>query len=320
MKRLIAIAAVLLLAGCATTYQERYVDADGGYYYPAYEGQGDYYTGYERDDSAYYEVGYGYGWGSAYYSPFWRLDRYRCGWGHPRHYCSGYWRPHGGWSFSVGYWDPWYWRGYGQYSYGWYHPPHYWTRPPTRRPDRRPESRPLYPEPGAPTQGQTSVSGEYLRPEPSRRPESRPLVRPGVRPLYREPTAEPQSGAPVRASAGATSRPAPRPLYREGGRGEAEARRAPVRQRPVMAEPGTPPPGARWESPRQAPAREPVSRPAPRPYVRESGGQAPREVRAPAREYRAPARQERVAPRPEPRPRAPEPRPSSQNRGEVREE
>ncbi len=311
MKRLIAIAAVLLLAGCATTYQERYVDADGGYYYPAYEGQGDYYTGYEYDDYAYYEVGYG----SAYYSPFWRLDRYRCGWGYPGNFCGGYWRPHGGWSFSVGYWDPWYWRGYGQYSYGWYRPPHYWTRPPTRQPDQRPLPRPLYPEAVAPGQGQTSVGGEYLRPAPSRRPEARP----GVRPLYREPMGEPQSGAP-RPATGPSSRPAPRPLYREGGRGGAESRSAPARPRPAMAPERMPPPGARWESPRQAPVREPVSRPTARPAVREPGGQAPREVRAPAREYRAPPRQERAAPRPEPRPRAAEPRPSSQNRGEVREE
>ena len=60
MNRLFALAATLLLAGCVTVPSDRYVDTGDGYYYPAYDDQGDYYAGYDYDDPYYdgYDDGY----------------------------------------------------------------------------------------------------------------------------------------------------------------------------------------------------------------------------------------------------------------------
>src|SRR5690606_33546518 len=103
MKRLLALAAVLLLAGCATTYSGGY-----GYgsdrYYDYYSGEPYYYDdgygyGYGGDpygwDSS-WSFGFSYGYGYDYYgygvAPFWRLDRYRCGYW-PYYDCYSHWRP-----------------------------------------------------------------------------------------------------------------------------------------------------------------------------------------------------------------------------------
>ena len=79
MTRIIAaLAALVLLSGCATYgdgyYQDdRAVYADGSYYYPADEYEGDYYYGAEPAYDYNYIYTYGYG-----YTPFWGLDRFRC--------------------------------------------------------------------------------------------------------------------------------------------------------------------------------------------------------------------------------------------------
>ena len=101
-----------------------------------------------------------YGYYDYGYSPFWRLDRYRCRAGYYR-YCNSYWRPYGGWSFSISAWDPWYWSGYGHYSSGWYYYPQYWHRPSTPEPERPRYPRPLYRE-DTPPPGPTSVVGRAV--------------------------------------------------------------------------------------------------------------------------------------------------------------
>ncbi|WP_146907774.1 hypothetical protein [Arenimonas daejeonensis] len=107
---------LILLAGCTTYSGNHYRDgyySDGGYYYPAEDGYGDYYAapdyGYDYD---YYDYGY------STYTPFWGLHRYGCGaWGG----CSPYWsyyygRPYSGWSLSYGqHWSYGSWGWYGQY-------------------------------------------------------------------------------------------------------------------------------------------------------------------------------------------------------------
>ena len=166
MNRLFALAATLLLAGCVTVPSDRYVDTGDGYYYPAYDDQGDYYAGYDYDDSYYYGYDDGYhGYYDYGYTPFWRLDRYRCRAGYYR-YCNSYWRPYGGWSFSISAWDPWYWSGYGHYSSGWYYYPQYWHRPSTPEPERPRNPRPLYREdtpPPAPLAARPGASGRGAR-------------------------------------------------------------------------------------------------------------------------------------------------------------
>src|SRR5688572_11694843 len=160
LARLIALP-LLLLAGCTTYYGDGYREpyySDGGYYYPAEDGYGDYYAAPEYD---YYDYGY------SSYVPFWGLDRYGCGyWSSCSPYWNGYYgRPYSGWSLSFGsHWSYGYWGWYGSswapwYGYGgyYYRPPYYYDhdydydrpdRPEPPRPAGRPANpRPLYPEP-----------------------------------------------------------------------------------------------------------------------------------------------------------------------------
>lgn len=119
---LVMLLAILALSGCATTANEVVPKAvlldDGHYYFPAQDGNGDYYSqAPERRSTFAFEIGFGYG----YFSPYFN------------HYCSprawhcppwAYWPGHGfdyGWPyagrpyFGHGYFDDFRdpWRGYG---------------------------------------------------------------------------------------------------------------------------------------------------------------------------------------------------------------
>lgn len=205
---LILLAAAFALAGCAT-YDSAYygrapIYRDGGYYYPQYDGYGDYYYG--RPETIVREYGYG-GW--PYY-------------GHGYGYYGG--------GYRYGY-DPWGWGGWG-----WpYHRRHSHRHPPPAQPPREPPTERI-PKPPMPPIQQPLEPGErrpWTRPgrweprggpgydDPDRRTDrERPPVRPaigtprrvdGPRPVQPPPT--PRFEAP---------RPAPvfREPSRPGGSGE----------------------------------------------------------------------------------------------------
>lgn len=293
MKRLLtALAALLLLSGCATYgdgyYQGREVYRDGGYYYPAYEGEGDYYYGEDYDDYRYdygYGVGYGYG-----YAPFYGLDRYRCrsyygctpAWGgyYPYSYSPG-------WSFGFGnYWSWNNWGWYGGYRSRDYYRDYYRDRERQREyerervrqgyPDRNGERSQPKPVPGARYQPQyprpvgsprPSVGGEPVRPPVRRTPEA------SVRPM-------PSSGGEAVRPAypGVRTKPAYEPSPRYAEPAPRQQYRAPAPVRPAPATSGGPQmryPSARpapesrpAPPPRAMPRPMPAPKPAPEPRVR----------------------------------------------------
>lgn len=211
MTRRLALFASLLvlgLAGC-TTYGDGYRDSyyrDGGYYYPAEDGYGDYYQGRDYADARYYD--------RYSYSPFWGLGRYSCG---AFHSCSPYWnryyrRPYSGWSFSFGsHWSYGSWGWYGQhwspwYGPGYYHGHHHWHH------RDRDHNRPPVTAPGPVT--------EVVRPLP--RPDFSDQGWKRERPIDQEPTG-PRPGyggyGNGRSPGGEVSvRPLPRPDFRSDGR------------------------------------------------------------------------------------------------------
>lgn len=344
MTRIIAaLAALVLLSGCVTTgdgyYSDRAVYADGSYYYPTYEDEGDYYYG---EEPAYdYNYSYGFGWGYGY-TPFWGLDRYRCRsyygcvpvWGgyYPYYYAPG-------WDFSFGSswgWSHWGW--YGSYRWSNRHPwydNNYHYRHGDHRDDRRPPP-PRNARERLERENRMPARGRMDDPDVQRRFEER---RPGLGEWgRREPDPitndeRPRPQAPVEPQAPVRNpglgRPAPRDL---DGRFER------VREREV--EPGIEMPRRSGMPVRQAPSsegaprmrypvrereyepRQPAGNPSPRMMMREPAqprpSQAPRQMGEP-RQMSAPRMESRPAPmrsapspRPEPRP-APQMRPASQN-------
>lgn len=325
MKRLLpALAALLLLSGCATYgdgyYQGREVYRDGGYYYPAYDGEGDYYYGEDYDDYRYdsgYGVGYGYG-----YAPFHGLDRYRC-----RSYygCAPVWGgyyPYSyspGWSFSFGnYWSWNNWGWYGGYRSRDYYRDYYRDREREREYERE-----------RVRQGYPDREGVRSRPKPD----------PGLRyPRYPQRIPESQDvrprpsmgGEPVRPPVRRTPEAGVRPMPSTGGEGVQPAypgvRTKPAVE-PVRGSEPLPRPGVRYRyteprddarpAPRAMPQR--YAEPAPRPEPRRYAEPAPRQqYRAPAPVRPAPAaaggpqmRYPSARPAPEARPQpAPKPAPA----------
>jgi len=262
MKRLLAISAVLLLAGCATY--------TGGGHYHGYDRYYDYYSGEPYyDDYGYDPYGYdsggwdgygsfglGYGYGV---TPFWRLDRYRCGYW-PYYHCPGYWRPSSGWSFSIGYWDPYYWGGYGWYGHTWYkRPPRYYWDPDWHRDRDRHRHRDRYGDRDRDRHRDRDRDRDRDhtgRPDPGPRPPERTVERPTTSPPLRdvaEPGPEwrgPRQQPPADQTA---SEPGPR-----SGRGLGNAGVPATRVRP----PAVDEPERRSDSPGNWRAQVPV-RPAP---------------------------------------------------------
>lgn len=343
MKRLLpALAALLLLSGCATYgdgyYQGREVYRDGGYYYPAYEGEGDYYYGEDDYDYDYgYGVGYGYG-----YAPFHGLDRYRCrsyygctpAWGgyYPYSYSPG-------WSFGFGnYWSWNNWGWYGGYRSRDYYRDYYrdhdrgynldrqrdrdYERERIRhrypggdgKPNPGPNYRPGYSRPpsGGP---RPSVGGEPVRPQVRRAPEAtvRPMPSSGgeaVRPSYPGLRTKP-AVAPVRGS-----EPLPRPGVRYRYTEPRDDARPAPRTAPQRYDEPSPRPSPRYAEP--AP-RQQFRAPAPvRPAPATSGGPQMRYPSARAAPESRPQPAPRAMPRPMPAPKpAPEPRVRTTSQNET---
>lgn len=315
-RRLVLLATLMMLglSGCVTMsdgYDRVSYYSDGGYYYPAEDGYGDYYQGREDVNYRYYE--------SSAYSPFWRLDRYACG---PYYGCSPYWnsyygRPSSGWGISFGsQWNYGSWGWYGRDWSPWYDSRSYWRHP--RRPhndDRLPPGV-LRPGEGAPGQ---SGSARPPRQDYTGRP--RPGLRePGViddnggpgsmpRPLPRDnggdrPGPGGDQGRPgygpgaivPRDDNDGRVRPLPRPDFRDRYDGK-----QPVRD----AEPGLPPGVRPGMTPRPVERdRDAPYRPEPR-YERPEPREQPRYERPEPREQ---PRYERPEPREQPRYERPEPR------------
>lgn len=145
MHRFLLIAAMTVLSGCATVYEDRYA------YYPG-DAYGDYYYG--QDDRSYARVslgygGYGYGysaydslfWGLqySYFDPFWYPNFYYGVTYFPRHYGWSYWYAGSYWRWRYfhpyspyygSYWDHYYawnhWPGHrGRYGHGHHDSPRY---------------------------------------------------------------------------------------------------------------------------------------------------------------------------------------------------
>lgn len=301
-RRLVLLASLMLLglSGCMTVNDDYYRQghySDGGYYYPAEDGYGDYYQGPEQVDYRYYD--------SYSYSPFWSLDRYSCG----AHYsCSPYWnsyyrRPYSGWNLSFGShrsygswgwygnrWNPWY--DHHDYYRHPRHPEPGYIRPPGQ--DQNVGPRPGLREPGViddegerpmprPPYDDGPVPGQVVLPPGAERPMPRPEFRERYesRPVPREQAIQApvdESWQPPAADSGGE-----RPVDRgdDGGR---------------ILEP-------RYERPEPR-GMSPYDRPEPREMPRYESYERP----AP-REERAEPREAPPAERPEPR----ETRPSSQN-------
>lgn len=214
---LILLAAAFALAGCAT-YDSAYygrapIYRDGGYYYPQYDGYGDYYYG--RPETIVREYGYG-GW--PYY-------------GHGYGYYGG--------GYRYGY-DPWGWGGWG-WPYHRRHPPRH---PPPAQEPHPPMSQPLPPRrgaapppsmtrPGQPRTGHREPWGRGERPpgggpgydDPDRRPYSRLPVRPEIgTPPRRVDDGSRVAPPQPRQPAPSFEAPRPQPAFREpsrpGGSGE----------------------------------------------------------------------------------------------------
>ncbi|HEX5694649.1 MAG TPA: hypothetical protein VFY00_08550 [Arenimonas sp.] len=287
MKRLFALFVPLIaLTGCATYgdgyYRDRTVYRDGGYYYPAYEGAGDYYYGADQgyDYDYHYGSGIGYGYG---YSPFWGLDRYRCRsyygcvptWGgyYPYHYSPG-------WSFSVG--NTWGWGNLGWYGgYRWNNYPRYRPRPDYGRYEPRAKPKPTgrtppaqsapYYVPGQPIR-RPVVEGEYAR-NPAYPVQTKPARvdsgydRPVPKPTDRFDRGTRPYTKPGRVDEGV---PLPRTRYRQPVRGEpvdSPRQRYSVPVQPAPARSG----GARmrYPEPMRSPSRQAVGQPGrPAPQAR----------------------------------------------------
>lgn len=304
MKRLIYLLLPLFaLAGCATYdsgyYRERTVYRDGGYYYPAYGDEGDYYYGaddygYDYDYDYRYGAGIGYGYG---YSPFWGLDRYRCrGWYGCVPAYGGYYPYHysPGWSFSIG--NSWHWGNWGWYGgYRWYDRPYY-RRPRPHYPDDydnedRPRTGEAIPVP-KPTDRLQRMQQQRAGALPPRLP-TRPAPAPGSRPVV---GGERVSGnrrlreeSPAAVMPAARSQPKP------------TMRRATVPVQPAPAQAGGP--RMRYPSPSESRPAPVVRGAAPDPRLMQ--GQPRQQSRAPV--YTRPSPEARPVPRPSARP---EPRPA----------
>ncbi len=283
MKRLLALLVPLVaLTGCATYgdgyYGDRSVYRDGGYYYPAYEGEGDYYygaDGYDYDYPYPNSVSYGYGYGYGY-SPFRGMDRFRCrsyygcvpSWGgyYPYHYAPG-------WSFSVG--NTWGWNNWGWYGgYRGHDRPRYYPRPDYHRDRPRPMPKPA----GRLPQGQSA---------PVYRAPSQPAYRPPVQGERAGTPAQRSATKPGRVDAAADARPMPKPGVRY--------ERAPETRARALAQPAPAQAGGsrmRYPEPVRTQSRQPAS--SPQPMVRQSQGARYVPPTAPARAVP----QERYAPMP----------------------
>ena len=326
-RRLVLLASLLLLglSGCVTMnegyYREGYY-SDGGYYYPAEDGYGDYYQGPEDIDYRYYD--------SYSYEPFWRLDRYACG---AYYSCSPYWnsyyrRPYSGWSLSFGsHWSYGNWGWYGNQWNPWYDHRDYWrhSRHP-RRPDPGSTLPPGVLTPPGPGNQRPPREDYTIRPRPGLREpgviyegEGRPRLRPGGDRGPGQPGPGPGPGPgqdvmPVRGDGEGYVRPLPRPDFRD----REDRKPAPINA-PGRGVSPAPTQEADMPRPDYRDFREPARRPpqeAPR-YERPQPREMPRYERPEPREM----------PRPEPReaPRfeRPEPREmptASQNERPEREE
>ncbi|HEU0153434.1 MAG TPA: hypothetical protein VFQ84_08830 [Arenimonas sp.] len=311
-RRILLLAAFLLVgpAGCVSygdyAYERDRYPVDGGYYYPADEGYGDYYEAPE--DYGYYDYyddPFAYG-----YLPFWSIERYACsGWyGCSPYWSTGYRRPYSGWSLSFGnHWDYRRWAWYGDYGSGWYDPGYY--RPHRPRPPghggRPGDGQPPGPPPGA---GVGDDPGT-VRPTPMPRPDfDRNRI---GRPVIREPEGRPGNGGgnprPPVTTEEREVRPLPRTDFRDS------PRKAPgdggTRPRPIQSTP-SPRPDAR-PAPGNPPDYRRFERPEP---VRGEPGLAPRPVAEPR-----PQPEQRYEPRPQPR-YEPRPEPRPQPRLEPRQE
>ena len=337
-RRLVLLASLLLLglSGCVTMnegyYREGYY-SDGGYYYPAEDGYGDYYQGPEDIDYRYYD--------SYSYEPFWRLDRYACG---AYYSCSPYWnsyyrRPYSGWSLSFGsHWSYGNWGWYGNQWNPWYDHRDYWrhSRHP-RRPDPGSTLPPGVLTPPGPGNQRPPREDYTIRPRPGLREpgviyegEGRPRLRPGGDRGPGQPGPGPGPGPgqdvmPVRGDGEGYVRPLPRPDFRD----REDRKPAPINA-PGRGVSPAPTQEADMPRPDYRDFREPARRPpqeAPR-YERPQPREMPRYERSEAREMPRYERPEpREMPRPEPReaPRfeRPEPREmptASQNERPEREE
>lgn len=324
-RRILLLAAFLLVgpAGCVSygdyAYERDRYPVDGGYYYPADEGYGDYYEAPE--DYGYYDYyddPFAYG-----YLPFWSIERYACsGWyGCSPYWSTGYRRPYSGWSLSFGnHWDYRRWAWYGDYGSGWYDPGYY--RPHRPRPPghggRPGDGQPPGPPPGA---GVGDDPGT-VRPTPMPRPDfDRNRI---GRPVIREPEGRPGNGGgnprPPVTTEEREVRPLPRTDFRDSPRkapGDGGTRPRPIQSTPsprpdARPAPGNPPDYRRFERPEPvrgepglAPRPRPVAEPRPQPEQRYEPRPQPRyEPRPePRPQPRLEPRQEpRYQPRPEPRP------------------
>lgn len=126
-RRLVLLATLLMvgLSGCVTytdSYYRQSQYRDGGYYYPAQDGYGDYYQGRQPQTNYYYDS----------YTPFWGLSRYSCA---GYYSCSPFWngyygRPYSGWNVSFGsHFNYGYWGWYGNQWSPWAGPGYYGHRP-----------------------------------------------------------------------------------------------------------------------------------------------------------------------------------------------
>ncbi len=314
-RRLVLLASLLLLglSGCVTMnegyYREGYY-SDGGYYYPAEDGYGDYYQGPEDIDYRYYD--------SYSYEPFWRLDRYACG---AYYSCSPYWnsyyrRPYSGWSLSFGsHWSYGNWGWYGNQWNPWYDHRDYWrhSRHP-RRPDPGSTLPPGVLTPPGPGNQRPPREDYTIRPRPGLREpgviyegEGRPRLRPGGDRGPGQPGPGPGPGPgqdvmPVRGDGEGYVRPLPRPDFRD----REDRKPAPINA-PGRGVSPAPTQEADMPRPDYRDFREPARRPpqeAPR-YERPQPREMPRYERSEAREM---PRYERPEPREMPRYERPEPR------------
>jgi hypothetical protein len=279
-RRLLLLATLMTLGltGCVTysdSYYRQSQYRDGGYYYPAQDGYGDYYQG--REQVQYVDYYY------SSYTPFWGLSRYYCA---GYYSCSPFWnsyygRPYSGWNLAFGsHYSYGRWGWYGNSWAPWAGPGYYGHRP--HRPDPRHRPPGQLPGPRDPYVVD-SVVGEPVNPA-WRGPLPRYEEGQGYQPGYGHNRGE---GGDARPGQPGGSQAAPGPVagFRPGGKqpaplpeeGPVQMPRANFGKYPGgrYPEPETGPGGA---APIEAPAR------AYRPLLPPRGQQDP----MPPRQYRQP--------------------------------
>jgi hypothetical protein len=282
-RRLLLLATLMTLGltGCVTysdSYYRQSQYRDGGYYYPARDGYGDYYQG--REQVQYVDYYY------SSYTPFWGLSRYYCA---GYYSCSPFWnsyygRPYSGWNLAFGsHYSYGRWGWYGNNWAPWAGPGYYGHRPHRPDPNHRPPGTPPGPRDPYVDDSNTlppgSLGANAGWPGPTNRNEEPPGYRPGHRGNAGGPGPGPVGGEPA---------PGPRAAFPYGGKqpvpapGEDAVR--PMPRSNFGKYPGmrTPEPGTEPAVGGEPGALAPDNRPlAPRQGQYRPGG-APREYRQPA--------------------------------------